>query len=645
MKKLLLLGALALGMSAHSQVGIGTTAPSSSAMLDVTSTTSGMLVPRMTLVQRNTIGTPATGLLIYQTDNSPGFYYFDGATWVGISGGTRWTLTGNAATAPATNFIGTTDAQDFVTRTNNTERVRVTSAGRVGVGIAAPNASSAFDITSTTGGMLIPRMTLTQRNVIATPATGLFIYQTDNTPGFYYFDGTVWVGLANGIKWNLTGNAGTVAGTNFIGTTDAIDFSARTNNVERLRITSAGKIGVGTATPNASSLLDLTSTTAGVLVPRMNIAQRNAIGTPATGLLIYQTDSTPGFYYFDGTAWVGIIGGIKWNLTGNAGTVAGTNFIGTTDAIDLTTRTNNTERMRVTSAGNVGIGTAAPTSRLHVTSALQGQSSILGVNTNTVAGTISYGVRGESASTVLGSAGVYGASTNSGNNELGVVGDYSLWGAGVFGLGWNSTFANMPTLRDFGVFGTCTFTTGTGVYAYDGSNSVGSYAFYGTGKYAVTGTKSASVPTTKGNQLLYCTESPEIWFEDLGGAKLVNGSVHIDLDPMYIETIFVDNDKNKMRIFIQEEGESNGLIVIKDADNKGFTVKEKNGGTSNIDFSYRIMGKRRFYQNQRFGVDSQQPFGDNLANAKDAPLIPTDPQEMKRIVDQATATKMAQAKK
>ena len=230
------------------------------------------------------------------------------------------------------------------------------------------------------------------------------------------------------------------------------------------------------------------------------------------------------------------------------------------------------------------------------------------------------------------------------SNEIGVVGDYSLWGASIFGLAWAAAYTDMPNTRDIGVFGTCNFGTGTAIYAHQTSAGVGAFALYGVGKFAVTGAKAGSVPTTKGNQLLYCTESPELWFEDLGGAKLQSGSVHIDLDEMYLETVFI-NDQHKMRIFIQEEGESNGLIVIKDADNKGFTVKEKNNGNSNIEFSYRIMAKRRFYQNQRFGVDSNQPFGDNLSNAKDIPVITTDPQEMKRYVEEQTMMKQALATK
>jgi hypothetical protein len=64
-----------------------------------------------------------------------------------------------------------------------------------------------------------------------------------------------------------------------------------------------GSAGIGTTTPNSSSILEMKSTTKGVLVPRMTKNQRDAIVTPATGLLIYQTNSTPGFYYWNGTAW------------------------------------------------------------------------------------------------------------------------------------------------------------------------------------------------------------------------------------------------------------------------------------------------------------------------------------------------------
>lgn len=62
-------------------------------------------------------------------------------------------------------------------------------------------------------------------------------------------------------------------------------------------------VGIGTTTPDASSILELNSTTLGFLVPRMTDAQKTAISSPATGLLIYQTDLPNGFWYYDGTMW------------------------------------------------------------------------------------------------------------------------------------------------------------------------------------------------------------------------------------------------------------------------------------------------------------------------------------------------------
>lgn len=64
------------------------------------------------------------------------------------------------------------------------------------------------------------------------------------------------------------------------------------------------QIGIGTTTPHASAQLEIVSTNKGLLIPRVALASRPA--APATGLMIYQTDSTPGFYYYNGTAWVNI---------------------------------------------------------------------------------------------------------------------------------------------------------------------------------------------------------------------------------------------------------------------------------------------------------------------------------------------------
>jgi hypothetical protein len=75
----------------YPQIAVTTdgSAPDASAMLEVKSTNKGMLVPRMTESQRNAISSPATGLLIYQTNGDDGFYYYDDNGWVSLTGGTN----------------------------------------------------------------------------------------------------------------------------------------------------------------------------------------------------------------------------------------------------------------------------------------------------------------------------------------------------------------------------------------------------------------------------------------------------------------------------------------------------------------------------------------------------------------------------
>ena len=154
-------------------VGINSTGatPATSAMLDVVSTTSGVLIPRMTHMQITSISAPATGLLAYSTDTI-GFYFYNGAAWVPIlanstnNGG--WTISGNSGTTPSgaaigttitagSHFTGTTDAKDLVFVTNDGttyERMRIASTGFIGIANKTPSALLDIGTAGSTAGVI-----------------------------------------------------------------------------------------------------------------------------------------------------------------------------------------------------------------------------------------------------------------------------------------------------------------------------------------------------------------------------------------------------------------------------------------------------------------------------------------------------------
>lgn len=134
------------------------------------------------------------------------------------------------------------------------------SFAQVGVHTDFPDASSAMEIYATNKGLLIPRVTLTNSlsnpSPVTAPATGLLVFNSgpNQTAGFYYWNGSLWVLIGGGSSpsgdyWSLTGNAGTTVGTNFIGTLDDQDFALYTNESERMRITSAGNVVIGNDVP------------------------------------------------------------------------------------------------------------------------------------------------------------------------------------------------------------------------------------------------------------------------------------------------------------------------------------------------------------------------------------------------------------
>ena len=91
-------------------------------------------------------------------------------------------------------------------------------------------------------------------------------------------------------------------------------------------------------------------------------------------------------------------------------------------------------------------------------------------------------------------------------------------------------------------------------------------------------------------RVLFSPEAPEILFEDYGTAELVNGEVYVPIDEILKESLYID-DKHPLKVFIQLEGDCNGVFVTEKSKN-GFKVKELANGTSNTKFSWHIVANR-----------------------------------------------------
>ena len=165
------------------QVGVGTTTPAATTditALNPTGTATnvdGLLIPRVDRRRARLMASIPTSTLIYVNNlnsstaapatniDAVGFYYFDGTLWQKMSSSnTDWSLTGNTGTTAGTNFIGTTDTEDFVVKTDNSERIRVASNGKVGIAENNPT-----DATLEVGGNLIVGNTFTGGNAVAQP--------------------------------------------------------------------------------------------------------------------------------------------------------------------------------------------------------------------------------------------------------------------------------------------------------------------------------------------------------------------------------------------------------------------------------------------------------------------------------------------
>ena len=81
----------------------------------------------------------------------------------------------------------------------------------------------------------------------------------------------------------------------------------------------AQSVGVSTATPAASAVFEVKSTTQGLLLPRLAAVQRDAIVGPVAVLMVFQTNATVGLYFYTGFDWINLTTGLKPDAAGNAG--------------------------------------------------------------------------------------------------------------------------------------------------------------------------------------------------------------------------------------------------------------------------------------------------------------------------------------
>ncbi|WP_396157962.1 hypothetical protein [Flavobacterium sp.] len=600
----LILFLIFLVFDCNAQVGVNTTNPQGS--LDVTSTNDGILIPRVALAATDvaTIITPTESEIVYNTFTSaaganavtPGFYYWNGTLWIRISTGnnTGWATNGNAGTSAGTNFIGTNDTQDFIIKTDGNaainERMRFLSFGQASFNNSTPFSNDVFSVYgSGFPGSLNALGNSSINGYVG--SGGIGIYGESNS--------------AN--DNNGVGVFGLLSGASTATTTSSYGVFGVNNTIP----TGTG-IAIGVAGQNTATTGDSRGVNGTVSSPTgKGVAGFNTALTGASYGLYGQTSSVAGIgiyginsaaAYTTNTA-VGVLGIAQGTVTsGTSIGVRGYSFAATGNGHGF-----YAQALSNTAIGGISFVTSSG-------AGWQGQNSgtgdgIRGINNNPSNANAGSGVYGQTGAINNMGGEFYNTNAANGTGVLGagnnLPGFYLTRGSGIAASGTRFGVAGFATTTEVTNPLNTANTNGDNASAggyFEVQNAgipltwsyVGVREVSGAGglrKIIGTGTVNTIVKDLKNNYVaLSCPETPENLFQDFGQGQLINGKIHIDIDPILVKNIVVDA-KHPLRVFIQLEGDCEGVYVTNKTQN-GFDVIELKGGTSNTPFSYTISANR-----------------------------------------------------
>lgn len=281
-------------------------------------------------------------------------------------------------------------------------------------------------------------------------------------------------------------------------------------------------VGIGTAQPDKSAILDLSSSNKGFLLPRMSETQRLNILKPAQGLQVFQTDGSSGLYVFNGKDWENASKSVAaatdpWQRGGNA--ILPGEFIGTTNAEPLLFKVNNNFSGRINTTGFVSFGIGAGQNNAATYNIAMGAYSLFA---NTLGlGNVAIGYDVMSTSTT----------SNSGNNNIG-IGVSALQnnrGSGNIALGSSAMISNTVGSFNVAMGGSAGFKNTTGSYNFalgDGSlleNQIGSdnVAIGPDALRMTTGSRNVGIGTWSGRQ---ATGSDNVFIGYTAGANETNSN-------------------------------------------------------------------------------------------------------------------------